>query len=659
MTRKILLIGWDSADWRVIDPLLSAGRMPALAALLARGVRGNLAAVEPVLSPLIWTSIATGKFPWRHGVLGFVEPDPLNGGIRNVGSRTRRGPALWNMLSQAGLRVQVAGWFAGHPAESINGICVSERFPLATGTPDAWPVPEGSVFPAEKAAEFAGLRVHPDEIEAAQIQPFIPRAHELDQSDPEVRRLLREVAAILSRTATLQAVTTHLMQAESWDFTAVYFRALDEFAHHFMPYHPPQLPGVSARDAELYGDVMARAYEFHDLMLARLVHLAGPDATVIVLSDHGFESGALRPGARADETATMAQWHRPFGMLAMAGPGIVSGGRVHGASVLDIAPTVLHLLGQPVGSDMDGKVLVTALQNPGPIRRIASWGSEDPAPAPAVSVNVEEERLLLEQLTGLGYLDAMSGDEAALVARVEAELRFNRITSLAQASRLADAVPAALALAAEHPGVLRFQLKAAQVQMMAGHLEGAGQSLRAAVSLAGDTPAVRRMLANLRCLQKNPAAALEELDALSAAASHPSFLEQRGRVLLQLRRWAEAEAAFCAALAIEPENPGALTGLAGALVRQGRDEAALDAVLSALELQHHHPAAHFQLGAILSKGGDFLRAIQSFSTGLAMQPGNLMAHRYLARLYRRTAQPDLAAVHQQVAAQLHRQARGL
>lgn len=136
---------------------------------------------------------------------------------------------------------------------------------------------------------------------------------------------------------------------------------------------------------------------------------------------------------------------------------------------------------------MDGKVLVTALESPGPVRRIASWGSENTAPAPAVQVNVEEERLLLEQLTGLGYQDAMTGDEAAL---------------------------------------------------------------------AGDTPAVRRMQANVRCHQKNPAAAKEELDALSAAAPHPSFLEPRDRVRLQLCRRAEAEAAFRSALAIGPENPG-------------------------------------------------------------------------------------------------------
>ena len=58
---RVLLVGWDAADWKVIQPLLDAGGMPNLARLIAGGVRGNLATIYPVLSPMLWTSIATGK----------------------------------------------------------------------------------------------------------------------------------------------------------------------------------------------------------------------------------------------------------------------------------------------------------------------------------------------------------------------------------------------------------------------------------------------------------------------------------------------------------------------------------------------------------------------------------------------------------------------
>src|SRR5262245_45242119 len=110
---------------------MDCGLMPALSDVVESGVMGSLASLEPVLSPLIWTSIATGKFPHKHGVLGFVEPDPLGGGIRSIGSAARRSKAIWNILSQAGLTTHVVAWYASHPAESIRGVCVSDRFPLA------------------------------------------------------------------------------------------------------------------------------------------------------------------------------------------------------------------------------------------------------------------------------------------------------------------------------------------------------------------------------------------------------------------------------------------------------------------------------------------------------------------------------------------------
>ncbi|MFM9097140.1 MAG: alkaline phosphatase family protein, partial [Phycisphaerales bacterium] len=71
--QRLLILGWDAADWQVIDPLLSRGRMPNLARLLAEGTRADLRTLEPKLSPLLWSTIATGKTADRHGILNFVE----------------------------------------------------------------------------------------------------------------------------------------------------------------------------------------------------------------------------------------------------------------------------------------------------------------------------------------------------------------------------------------------------------------------------------------------------------------------------------------------------------------------------------------------------------------------------------------------------------
>ncbi len=154
IARKLLLLGWDAADWLMIHPLLDAGRMPHLKRLVESGVMGNLLTLQPILSPILWTSIATGKRAYQHGVHGFVEPTPDGAGLRPTASTTRKCKALWNILAQSGQRCQAIGWYASHPAEAINGVCVSHQFPVApaSATPSHWPPQPNSVEPAALAA---------------------------------------------------------------------------------------------------------------------------------------------------------------------------------------------------------------------------------------------------------------------------------------------------------------------------------------------------------------------------------------------------------------------------------------------------------------------------------------------------------------------------
>ena len=126
--KRVLLIGWDAADWAFLTPLLDGGKMPNLQRLIETGTSGRIATLQPILSPILWTSIATGKRGDKHGVLSFIEPTPDGKGVRPVSSYSRRAKALWNILSQLGRRSIVVNWFASHPAERINGAVVSNRF---------------------------------------------------------------------------------------------------------------------------------------------------------------------------------------------------------------------------------------------------------------------------------------------------------------------------------------------------------------------------------------------------------------------------------------------------------------------------------------------------------------------------------------------------
>ena len=157
--KKILLIGWDAADWKVITPILDAGMMPNLERLINNGVMGNLSTLYPSLSPMLWTSIATGKRPFKHGIYGFTEPDPHSRGIRPITNISRKTKAIWNILSQTDRKCIVIGWWPSHPAEPINGVMVSNHYQQAAAPKDEpWPMRPNTIYPPETHPKSRGIK---------------------------------------------------------------------------------------------------------------------------------------------------------------------------------------------------------------------------------------------------------------------------------------------------------------------------------------------------------------------------------------------------------------------------------------------------------------------------------------------------------------------
>src|ERR1700685_3891820 len=489
LAKKVLLIGWDAADWKIINPLLDQGLMPTLDDFVNHGVIGNSATLGPILSPMLWNSIATGKRPDKHGIFGFMEPDPQSGGVRPVTSTSRKVKAIWNILTQRGYKTHVLGWFAGHPAEPINGISVSDLYPHAFAPPDnaapenAWPLPPGAVHPENMRETFAALRMHPAEVTEAAILPWIPRAAEIDQ---EKDKRLESFAKILAENCSIHNVATWILQNEPWDFMAVYYNGIDHFCHGFMHYHPPRMEGIPEDRFEIYKDVVNGAYRFHDMMLQTLLDLAGPDTTVLLVSDHGFHSDHLRPVGIPKEPAGPAIQHRPFGVVCMKGANIKQDERVYGATLLDVTPTILTLFGLPVGEDMDGRVLVQAFEETPAIQRIPSWESEagecgmhpadlrmDPAAAQAV----------LQQFVALGYIQPLSEDQEKAVAVAVREQEYNLSRAYLDSRRHAEAMAILEELVKEWPDEARFMQYLAQSYLALGKRAEAKELLQKLMTL--------------------------------------------------------------------------------------------------------------------------------------------------------------------------------
>lgn len=654
LAKKLLIVGWDAADWKIIDRLLAHGLMPATRALLERGSRGELNSLDPKLSPLLWTSIATGKTADAHGILHFVEADPEGKGLRLSSSASRRVKALWNILTQSGLTTHVVGWYATYPAEPIRGVCVSNRW--LEGGEECRPEPPGAVHPPELAEELRGLRLRSEEIAADELSALLPHLAQMDAGDRRVALLRKLVAQCAS---THNAATWLLAEKPGWDCFMVFYDLIDVVGHHFMQYYPPRMAHVSERDFAHYQHVIAGVYQLQDAMLGALLDLAGDDVTTLLLSDHGFHSDHLRPAAPPsldDEHAAMdPTWHRQHGVLALAGPGVRAGETIYGATLLDIAPTALTLLGAPVGADMHGRVLVEALEGvaPGDLERVFSW-DELEGDAGMLPAEARQDPLAsaesLKQLVELGYLPPMEDDAQAQVELVGRETRFNLGVVHVTRGRIREAADLFEELSAAQFDEPRYTLNHARCRHLLGRHAEAAEILRRFLAARPDHADAKVLMGAALFAEGRMVEAAKAIEEVERACPERQDLAcLLGEAYIQLERWEEAERQIARALEINPHDARAHLARATLSLRREQFEAAAEHALSAVELQHFYPDAHYTLGVALTWMKDYEHAIQSFKVAISMAPGMIDAHRYLASIYRLLGDRENAPKHRDIA----------
>lgn len=660
LAKRLLIIGWDAADWKLIDPLLAGGEMPNLKRLIERGVRVDLASLDPKLSPILWTSIATGKTADKHGILNFIEADPMagsGGGVRISSSLSRKTKAIWNILSQNERRSIVVNWYASHPAEPIRGVVVSNLF--QEGPPksakDKWEIAAAAVSPASELARVSGGRVHPSAAALHDLRVLLPRGDALPHDDVRIalmRKLIAQCRSVHNVALSL------LSSSQPWHCAMVFFDMIDVAGHHFMQYHPPRMEHVSRRDFAALSGVMNGVYRLHDRMLGDLLKAAGDDATVIVLSDHGFHSDHLRPKTATaihDEHAAMdATWHRQTGMLAMAGPGVRQGAAIRSPSLLDITPTALTLLGLPVGEDMDGRVLVEALQDGEgdvAVKRVPSWDSiegESGQHSPDMRSDPFESQEALKQLADLGYIEPLTDNIEQTLRNVDRESRFNLGVVYMSTRRFKHAVESFKHLVESFPDESRFVTNLAHCQSMLGDTSGAQRTLGLFVECHPDAAEARSLQASLLLAQgrkEEAAALLEEL--ARAVPNDPGRWIALAGALRLAERFDEASAAARRALALDPSLADAHHEIALQELAQRRFESAAEAALNAVEHQHGLFSAHHTLGVALAWMGETEDAAKCFAIALSLQPGLIESHSFLAAICRSQGRNDEADSHEQ------------
>lgn len=638
--KRVLLLGWDAADWQIARPLVEAGRMPNLRRLIEEGVSGNLATLQPIISPILWNSIATGKQADKHGVMGFVEPRPDGTGLRPVASTSRKSKAIWNILSQQGRSSVVVDWYASHPAERIRGAVVTNYYRDSVLGPK--PIPAPAVYPEDLMPAMEKLRVLPSDLQGRAVAPFF-----LEKLPSDEDSRVQGFAALLAQNSTVHNAATYLAEAEEWDFLAVYYDFIDHACHGFIEYRAPQMEHVSDEDFLIFGNLVDRVYEYHDLMLGRWLEIAGEDTVVIIASDHGFHSGNARPlepawlpraenGPRGINRNPLV-WHRLQGMLVAHGPGIRQDQIVHGATLLDLAPTVLTLLNVPVARDMDGQVLTTLFEEPLDSGWVDSY--EAPHPDDGVWRDAAPEESdpwaaqeALRQLVELGYVEASDSGAEAIE---KAEL--TRLGNLAQvyfaSGRPAQALPLLEELCAKHENA-NMRARQAMCLLSLGRVEDAVPIVARALELNPEAPVARLLDAWLPLLQGNLELAHQKLAVIKADEEYYPFIHlQVGTTYLRQLRWSDAEAAFRKVIEIDPDSAEAHDGLGVALREQGRLEDAIFEHMTAATLQHSRAQTHVNLGISLAVHRKFDWAIRAFEVAAELAPEEPFPHRCLARLH--------------------------
>jgi predicted AlkP superfamily phosphohydrolase/phosphomutase/tetratricopeptide (TPR) repeat protein len=652
--KKLLLIGWDAADWKAIRPLMAAGHMPVLQKMMQDGVYGPLVTLDPPLSPMLWTSISSGKRPFKHGIHGFTEPDPSGTAVRPVHITSRKVKAIWNILTQKGYKTHQVGWWPSHPAEPVNGVYISNFYQNAPKPiTEPWPMLAGTVHPKEKEELFAALRVHPHELSHAHLLPFVPDAAKLDQRDPRVQSRINSLRKVIADCSTIHSAVTYILENEEWDFTGVYYDAIDHFCHGFMKFNPPRRTHVDEKEYEMYKGVVSAGYRYHDMMLGRLLQLAGEDATVILISDHGFHPDHNRPKEIPKEPAGPAAEHSPFGIVVMKGPGIKKGGEIHGAGLLDITPTILSLFGLPVGQDMDGFVIANAFAEAPGIETIPSW-EEVPGECGMHPPDLLEDpyaaKEALQQLVELGYIEAPDENVEVAIKKTTDENNFYLARSYIHAGKFEEAIPIFFRLFDENPDALRYGIQLAQCYLQ-----------------QDDTAEARKVVQKIRATQKEPSPALLVLQGLvvmneqdpekalgyfrqaaTMEEDHPKIYLHIANCLRQLERWEEAREAYQKELEVDPEEMLAWLGSGICELRLKEYEAAAEKLMNAIGFVFYTPSAHYHLGETLFHLGNFEGAAQAFEICLHMSPGLLNAREWAIRIYsEKLGMPEKAKTHQE------------
>lgn len=292
---RVVVVGWDGATFDIVKPMIAAGRMPVLEKFLENGVHAPLCSTVPPVTPVAWTSFATGCTPGRHGIFDALTLDPASHEVRFVSAAMRRAAPIWAVLSDRGRPAGAVNVPVTWPPDPINGLVISGMF-----TPS-----------------YADDYVHPPELREKIEARFGP-CRDSPNMDPDPKRYLQN---LLDGVDARCELTLWLMAQKPLDYFCSVFMESDRVQHFFWGYRDPSHPDHAA-----LGQAIEAVYERLDAALGRILDACPPGTAVALVSDHG--AGPLR------RAIFLNRWLMDNGFLTLSGELAALAARHHAPSGL-------------------------------------------------------------------------------------------------------------------------------------------------------------------------------------------------------------------------------------------------------------------------------------------------------------------------------------
>lgn len=279
-----MLVGLDGLSWADCRSAAQSGTVPHLARLINAGRAAPLVGAEFDTGPAAWTTLATGLPPEDHGV-SFAD-EARCGGPGPASRRSWCARPWWEAAHDNGRSIASVAWPANGPADRLPGQQIDDSIARASGRDRRqWALPLHCASGPVRAA-LRGRRVHPTEIDAGLVARFVTDIGAIDQDhDP----WLPHIAVALARAATIQAASVWALMESGASVVVLYQPWLADMRAAFGRCHDVN-----------FAPALPTALAFLDDLIGRLVTLAGPSATVVLVSpNRGLDPGMMLTAGRA------------------------------------------------------------------------------------------------------------------------------------------------------------------------------------------------------------------------------------------------------------------------------------------------------------------------------------------------------------------------